>query len=97
MEAQLSQKPKSKPSQKPALKAHKQSYMHMTHIRRCHICGGINESPETVVTKCDHCGKTMAPFYFFNEAETAPISDCELRPVLIPGDRSPVRGLTAIW
>ena len=67
------------------------------HIRRCHVCGGMNESPETVVTKCDHCGKSMAPFYFFNEAETPTASDCELRMMPTPGERAPVRGLTAIW
>ncbi|MEK7357479.1 MAG: hypothetical protein AAB250_13590 [Bdellovibrionota bacterium] len=75
----------------------KKKFASCVHIRRCHICGGITESDGQVVSKCGHCGKAMAPFYFFNEAETAPATDSELRPPSIPGDRSPVRGLTAIW
>lgn len=75
----------------------KKSLATCVHIRRCHVCGGITESDGEVVNKCCHCGKSMAPFYFFNEAETPPATDCELRHPPVPGDRSPVRGLTAIW
>ena len=37
------------------------------HIRRCHICGTVNETHNDLVEKCQHCGKFFAPFVFFDE------------------------------
>jgi hypothetical protein len=70
------------------------------HIRRCHLCGGISENEGSAVTKCGHCGKSMAPFYFFDDTEVIPFSDdveCELEAPKYAGERKPVRGFTAYW
>ncbi len=37
------------------------------HIRRCHICGTVNETESALVEKCSSCGKFLAPFVFFDE------------------------------
>lgn len=37
------------------------------HIRRCHICQTVNEMTNNLVDKCTGCGKTLAPFMFFDE------------------------------
>ncbi|MFZ3229760.1 MAG: hypothetical protein WA160_06120 [Pseudobdellovibrio sp.] len=37
------------------------------HIRRCHICHTVNEQKDSLVDKCTGCGKTLAPFMFFDE------------------------------
>ncbi|OFZ29015.1 MAG: hypothetical protein A2622_13050 [Bdellovibrionales bacterium RIFCSPHIGHO2_01_FULL_40_29] len=37
------------------------------HIRRCHVCSTVNEQENDFVTKCDGCGKSLAPFMFFDE------------------------------
>ena len=70
------------------------------HFRRCHLCSGISESEEAPVDRCAHCGKPMAPFYFFNDAEVMPLSESETRPPddrRAPGERKPVIGFTAYW
>jgi hypothetical protein len=69
----------------------------LTHIRRCHICSKVTEKEYEIVKSCEHCGKVMAPFYFFNEQEVDPISDCEGEPIWRLGERKPVRGFTAFW
>jgi hypothetical protein len=69
------------------------------HIRRCHLCEGVTESEGSPVIRCHHCGKSMAPFYFFDESEVIPHSDVEgeLDGPRKPGERKPVRGFTAYW
>lgn len=37
------------------------------HIRRCHVCGAVNETESALVDKCHQCGKFFAPFVFFDE------------------------------
>lgn len=37
------------------------------HIRRCHICGTVNEKKNDSVKKCHSCGKVLAPFMFFDD------------------------------
>ena len=39
----------------------------LIHIRRCHICGCVNEEAQSQVLKCNQCGKYFAPFVFFDE------------------------------
>lgn len=68
-----------------------------THIRRCHICEAVTEKDGALVSHCGQCGKPMAPFYFFNEADVQPYSEHDLRPPSGEGDRTPIRGLTAFW
>jgi hypothetical protein len=69
------------------------------HIRRCHLCTGVTENEGAPVDKCLHCGKPMAPFYFFDELDVTPLSDAEVRveAQLKAGQRTPVRGFTAYW
>ena len=37
------------------------------HIRRCHVCSSVNEQVDKPVIKCTGCGKSLAPFMFFDE------------------------------
>lgn len=72
------------------------------HYRRCHLCDHVTEQAGEVVTKCDHCGKHMAPFYFFNEVEVTPYSDNDMRPEpptieQLARERIPVRGFSSYW
>ncbi len=39
----------------------------LTHVRRCHLCGVVNEVEAALVSKCAGCNKHFAPFLFFNE------------------------------
>ena len=41
----------------------------VVHIRRCHVCGSVNESVGAAVHKCSSCGKHLAPFYYFDESK----------------------------
>lgn len=41
----------------------------VTHVRRCHVCGTVNESVNQAVHKCTTCGKHLAPFYYFDESQ----------------------------
>lgn len=34
------------------------------HIRRCHVCGALNESEQHVVERCESCHKALLPFLF---------------------------------
>lgn len=70
------------------------------HIRRCHLCSGVTECEGNPVSRCQHCGKAMAPFYFFDETEVVPHSDLDEGADVPPqraGERKPVRGFTAYW
>jgi hypothetical protein len=67
------------------------------HIRRCHICEGVTESDEGIVDRCEHCGKNMAPFFFFDEKKVEPQDEAEIRTPWYGVDRKPIQGLTAYW
>lgn len=69
------------------------------HIRRCHLCDGVTECESDPVNRCQHCGKSIAPFYFFDDYEVTPLSDVEMRPgdERKTGQRSPLRGFSAYW
>ena len=45
------------------------------HVRRCHICGNVNETELALVDKCGQCGKYFAPFVFFDEKAALGLSD----------------------
>ena len=68
-------------------------------VRRCHVCGELNESPHDI-TKCLSCQKSLLPFYYFDKRKISEMSDNQVRP---PEDRDhetgygPIRGLTAFW
>lgn len=44
------------------------------HIRRCHICNTVNEQQDSLVEKCSACGKSLAPFMFFDEKSALGLS-----------------------
>lgn len=45
------------------------------HIRRCHICSAVNEQQDSLVQRCSCCGKSLAPFMFFDEKAALGLSD----------------------
>ena len=67
------------------------------HIRRCHLCHELSESHNKPVQHCHHCGKALAPFFYFNEEQITVLSEDGLRPPLIEGEYAPVYGLVACW
>ena len=72
------------------------------HLRRCHLCDTVTEQHGEHVTKCDGCGKSMAPFYFFNDEQVVIFTDHDTRPespelTRLSKERLPIRGLTAFW
>ena len=76
------------------------------HVRRCHVCDKVTEKNESQVNRCDHCGKNLAPYYFFDESATKVYSVDETLPVeertLVKdpkdmGPRRPLRGVSAMW
>ncbi|MBX3039237.1 MAG: hypothetical protein KF789_00850 [Bdellovibrionaceae bacterium] len=73
------------------------------HIRRCHQCGGVCESVGQLVTECSHCGKHLAPFYYYNERLAMSLitreeADMEYRSSALPLKEYPALwGLTAYW
>ncbi len=73
------------------------------HIRRCHVCGHTNESEGSAVRRCEHCGKHLAPFFYFDESglegleEKGPyLSLWKLTP-LQEGQYTPIWGLSTYW
>jgi hypothetical protein len=50
----------------------------VTHIRRCHVCGTVNELEGSANLHCHKCGKHLAPFYFFDESSLQGLSESEL-------------------
>jgi murein endopeptidase len=68
-----------------------------THFRRCHVCGSINCSDTDKVHHCDRCGKSLAPFYYFDDRYTGIYSDHNLRPEPTQFEVTPIYGLTAYW
>ncbi len=65
----------------------------VTHVRRCHVCGFVNSAQESVIHKCSHCGKHLAPFYYFDESKLEGLS--EGSPFL--SDFKNARGYLPIW
>lgn len=37
------------------------------HVRRCHVCGEVNEAHGKLVTDCAFCGKQLPAFFYFDE------------------------------
>lgn len=40
------------------------TFNEVVYIRRCHVCGCINESSKSSMSSCHHCGKHLVPFLF---------------------------------
>ena len=73
------------------------------HIRRCHVCGGVTELEGCAVHKCQHCGKHLAPFYYFDESKLEGLLDSGPHMSLwtlrtsVPGNIKPIWGLSTYW
>ena len=82
----------------------KSSPISVIHIRRCHVCGEVNESEGAAVHKCGHCGKHLAPFYYFDESKLEGLK--EMGPYYSTwkqslfakdGTFNPIWGLSTYW
>ena len=67
------------------------------HLRKCHVCGTVNEQSEQPIKKCSQCNKSLAPFFYFDDETKVVLSDMHLRPPLVDGEFSPIHGLTVYW
>lgn len=73
------------------------------HIRRCHVCGEVCEAQGQLVTKCEHCGKHLAPFYYFDERQAMNLispeeADKEYKQSALPlKEYPPLWGLAVYW
>lgn len=74
------------------------------HIRRCHVCGSVTESEGSAVHKCAHCGKHLAPFYYFDESKLEGLLDggfylsvWKNAQDLPAGSYQPIWGLSTYW
>ena len=45
-------------------KAKSKSNKKRLHIRRCHVCGSVNECKGHLVERCQACNKALMPFLF---------------------------------
>lgn len=78
-----------------------------THIRRCHVCGEMNEVEGKTVDRCTSCGKHLAPFYFFDESQMDGFGDLTNELELKSEQKDlgkklepfyhPIWGLTVLW
>jgi hypothetical protein len=73
--------------------------MNYTHVRRCHVCGTVNEAANAAIHKCSNCGKHLAPFYYFDESKLEGL--CEGSAYLSIWKESfgynPIYGLSIYW
>lgn len=44
-------------------------------LRRCHVCGATTEKESHEIGQCVHCGKHLAPFYYFDERQIIGFGD----------------------
>ncbi len=44
-------------------------------LRRCHVCGATIENSSRSMGACAHCGKHIAPFYYFDERQIIGFGD----------------------
>jgi hypothetical protein len=73
--------------------------MKYTHIRRCHVCGTVNEAANSAVHKCHICGKHLAPFYYFDESKLDGLKegDAYLSTWKQSPSFNPIYGLSSYW
>lgn len=67
------------------------------HYRRCHVCGHLNVQASQPVIKCFECGRTLAPFFYFDDRFSSVPAEGTLRPPRLEGEYNPIQGLTAYW
>jgi hypothetical protein len=66
------------------------------HYRRCHVCGGVTEQKERI-EHCEHCGKSIVPFLYYDDSQVEALDENRLRPTFKKGQLRPIFGLTAYW
>lgn len=71
----------------------------VSHVRRCHVCGTVNEAEGSVIVKCSKCRKHLAPFYFFDESKLEGVSDNGLLMSEVKTSQTtvPIWGLSMYW
>lgn len=67
------------------------------HFRVCHVCGLLNKNRGRKIEKCSSCGKSLVPFFFFDEEQAPPLTDHLLRVNPEMGRYAPLRGLSVVW
>ncbi|MEY4615382.1 MAG: hypothetical protein RJB66_342 [Pseudomonadota bacterium] len=71
-----------------------------SYLRRCHVCGATIEKESHSIDQCVHCGKHIAPFYYFDERQIIGFGDGVEEHVLV-GDESttylPLIGVGLYW
>jgi len=69
------------------------------HVRRCHVCGTVNESEGVPSVKCSDCGKHLAPFFYFDPKAVREVP--ENKPFFSVLNQSPtfhpVWGIAVYW
>lgn len=68
-----------------------------THYRRCHVCGYLNVVQQYPVAKCEDCGKSLAPFFYFDDRSVSILDENRLSQPLEKGQYMPIQGITVYW
>ena len=66
------------------------------YFRRCHVCSDVTEA-KGPIQYCEHCGKPIAPYCYFNEQDMVVPSDNKERPRHKGTQMMPIVGLSAYW
>lgn len=66
------------------------------HYRRCHVCGAVSEL-KCKIERCNSCGKSISPFFYFDDLLAPVPAEDLLRPPFAKGEVRPIVGLTAYW
>lgn len=73
------------------------------HVRRCHVCGEVNEAEGHLVSECSFCGKQLSPFFYFDESlamglKTPEEAAKEYKSSALPlREYPPLTGITVYW
>ncbi len=69
-------------------------------IRKCHVCGTVNES-KSEVSKCQKCNKSFLPLNYFSKIHDHSNSQAiDESLFLTPDELAPedmIKGITVIW
>ncbi|HMN67218.1 MAG TPA: hypothetical protein PKC28_01645 [Bdellovibrionales bacterium] len=68
----------------------------MNAYRRCHVCGTTCEE-KSQIRRCTKCGKSFAPFFYFDDKFSPVLNAGGMRPPDLAGQWRPIHGLTAYW
>lgn len=73
------------------------------HVRRCHVCGEVNEAQGQLVTECNYCGKQLPPFFYYDEGvamglKTPEAAALEYKSSALPlREYPPLTGISIYW